>query len=216
MLTQIKICGLTTAAAVDAAIAQRADHVGLVFFAQSPRNLSLSDANALASRVAGRTRTVGVFVDPDDALLTAAVSAGPLDVIQLHGHETPARVAAVRSLSGLPVWKAIAVRTVADIAAADRYHGAADLLLFDAKTPDGAALPGGMGVRFDWTLLAGYRGATAWGLSGGLSPANIAEALSVTAAPLVDVSSGVESEPGIKDVDKIAAFAYAVRRHDDR
>lgn len=206
----IKICGISTAQALDAAIGARADHAGFVFFPRSPRNVSMQEAAALGSRAEGRIGRVGLFVDPDDTLLAEAMSAGRLDAIQLHGSETPERAAQVRARFGKPVWKALPVASRDDIARAEAYAGAADLILFDAKTPKGA-LPGGMGLAFDWSLLADWKGPVAWGLAGGLSAQNVAEAIRTTGAPLVDTSSGVESAPGVKDVDKIAAFAYAAR-----
>jgi phosphoribosylanthranilate isomerase len=150
---------------------------------------------------------VGVFVDPDDALLETAIAAGKLDAVQLHG-TAPARAAAIRAR--IPVWAAIAVKTRADLDSALNYREAADKILFDAKTPDGATRPGGMGIRFDWSLLDGFRHVMPWALSGGLTPENVAEAATRTGATLVDVSSGVETAPGVKDVDKIAAFLKAV------
>lgn len=206
----IKICGVTDAAALDAAIRSQADHAGLVFYPPSPRNLPFEEARELAARAAGRIGKVGLFVDPDDALLARAVEAGSLSAIQLHGGETPARAAQVRARFGLPVWKVLPVASPRDIARAADYVGAADLILFDAKTPKGA-LPGGMGLKFDWSLAANYRGPLAWGLAGGLTADNVAEAVRITGAPLVDTSSGVESEPGVKDLDKIAAFCRAAR-----
>jgi phosphoribosylanthranilate isomerase len=204
----IKICGLSTADTIGAAIRAGASHVGFISFPKSPRHIAPERMRALAA-LAPQVERVGVLVDPDDELLTELAATGALTALQLHGAETPARAAAIRQRFGLPVWKAIAVKTAADIAASAAYAGAADLLLFDAKTPDGAALPGGMGVRFDWTLLRGIHPALPWGLSGGLGPDNVAEAIRITRAPLVDVSSGVESAPGMKDVDKIAAFCEA-------
>ncbi len=152
-----------------------------------------------------------MFVDPDDALLDAAIAAGRLDILQLH-KTTPDRVAAIRARTGREVWAAVAVKTRADLAPAASFAGAADRLLYDAKTPDSAALPGGMGLRFDWTLLQGHAHPLPWALSGGLTPDNVVEAIRVTGATAVDVSSGVESAPGVKDVDKIAAFLKAVAR----
>lgn len=206
----IKICGVSTPGALDAAIHGRADYVGFVFFAPSPRNLTPRDAAPLAARAAGRTRRVGLFVDAADALIAEAVAAGQLDALQLHGNETPARAARLQAMFKLPVWKAIAVASAADIERAAAYVGAADLILFDAKTPRGT-LPGGMGLAFDWSLLTGWRNRAPWGLAGGLNPDNVAEAARLTGAPLVDTSSGVESAPGVKDVDRIAAFCRAAR-----
>jgi len=205
----IKICGVTTPAALDAAIAARAEHVGFNFYPLSPRFLSAADAAQLGPRAAGRIGKVGVFVDADDAAIAEAIAAAGLDALQLHGSETPARAAQIGMQFGLPVWKALAVASRDDIARADVFAGAADLALFDAKTPKGAALTGGMGLSFDWNLVAGWKGPMAWGLAGGLTPDNVAEAARLTGAPLVDTSSGVESAPGVKDVDKIAAFCKA-------
>ena len=206
----IKICGISTPATLDAAIGARADHVGLVFYPPSPRYLSLPEAAELAGRAAGRIAKVGLFVDASDATIAEAVGAAKLDALQLHGSETPQRTAELRARFGVPVWKVIAVASLADISRGDAYAGAADLILFDAKTPKGT-LPGGMGLVFDWALLGAYRGALPWGLAGGLSIDNVAEAVRVTRAPLVDTSSCVESAPGVKDVDKIAAFCKAAR-----
>ena len=207
----IKICGIASPAALDAVIAARADHAGLVFFPPSPRNVTLADAAALGARAAGRIGRVGLFVDADDALLADAVSAASLDAIQLHGKETPQRAAELRSRFGIPVWKALSIASADDVARAAAYVGAVDLVLFDAKTPKGT-LPGGMGLAFDWSLLTAWKAPCAWGLAGGLSADNVAEAVRLTGAPLVDASSGVESAPGVKDAGKIAAFCAAVRR----
>lgn len=209
-MTGIKICGIDRAEALEAAIAARASHVGLVYYPPSPRFLKSAKAATLASQAKGRITRVGLFVDPDDATLAEGVATG-LDAIQLHGEETPARVAEVKARFGLDVWKVLPVATADDIARSEAYHGAADFLLFDAKTPKGA-LPGGMGLRFDWSLLAAYRGPTAWGLAGGLNAGNVADAIARTSAPLVDASSGIESAAGVKDVAKIAAFCDAAHR----
>lgn len=207
----IKICGINTPAALDAAIAVNVDYVGLVFFPRSPRNLSVRDAAVLGTRNAGRSRTVGLFVDADDALIGEAVLAARLDVIQLHGSETPERAAQLRAAFGIPVWKALSVSGKADVERAAIYQGAADLVLFDAKAPKGADLPGGLGLTFDWSLLAAHRGPMPWGLAGGLSPGNVTDAVRQTGATLVDVSSGVESAPGVKDEERIRAFCRAAR-----
>jgi phosphoribosylanthranilate isomerase len=204
----IKICGISNAEALDAAIKARSDHVGFNFFPPSPRFVDLRKAMELGQRAAGRIGRVGVFVDADDAAIGEAVAAAGLDAIQLHGDEPPGRAAQLRQRFGLPVWKVLSVAGPADIERAASYRDAADLILFDAKTPKGT-LPGGMGLSFDWSLLASYRGPLPWGLAGGLTPVNVAEAARLTGAPLVDTSSGVESSPGIKDVDKIAAFCKA-------
>ncbi|WP_066552792.1 phosphoribosylanthranilate isomerase [Croceicoccus bisphenolivorans] len=210
MATRIKICGISKADALEAAIAARADYAGFVFYPPSPRAVTPREAAPLGERAAGRISRVGLFVDATDEEIGEAVAAAKLDVLQLHGKETPERAATLRSRFGLPVWKAIAVSGASDLAKSSEYAGAVDLTLFDAKTPKGA-LPGGMGLRFDWDLLRGYRSATEWGIAGGIGTDNVAEAISVTNAPLVDVSSGVESAPGVKDTDKIAAFCRAAR-----
>ena len=209
-MTLTKICGLSTPDTVDAALKGGATHIGLVFFPPSPRHLSHDAAEELASRVPDHVGKVGVFVDPDDETLARAVDAGRLDALQLHS-TAPARVAAVRARFGRETWAAVAIKTRADLDGARAYAGAADRILYDAKTPPGATRPGGMGVPFDWALLDGHRHPAPWGLSGGLDPANVAEAIRRTGAPLVDVSSGVEVAPGVKDVDKIAAFLRAAR-----
>ncbi len=206
----IKICGISTALALEAALKAQADYVGFVFYPPSPRNLTLAEAAELGAQAAGHTLRVGLFVDASDALLGDAVAAARLDVLQLHGAESPARVADLKARFGLTVWKALPVAGRDDVLRADAYTSAADLILFDAKTPKGT-LPGGMGVAFDWNLVAGWKGACAWGLAGGLSADNVAKAVRLTAAPLVDTSSGVESAPGVKDAAKIAAFCRAVR-----
>lgn len=207
----IKICGVSTPDALDAAIAARADYVGFVFYPRSPRHLDAAAASRLATRAGPAIAKVGLFVDPDDAMVADAVEAGELDVLQLHGDESPERAARLRERFGLPVWKAVPVARAEDVAAASRFRGAADLLLFDAKTPEGE-LPGGMGLAFDWSLLSARDPGMPWGLAGGLSAGNVANAVRETGAPLVDTSSGVESGPGVKDVDKIAAFCEAARR----
>ena len=204
-----KICGLSTPKMLDAAIAGGASHVGLVFFPPSPRAVSFDMACGLAARVPPHVTKVGIFVDPCNALIDQAIESGALDAIQLHS-VTPGRAAALKQHSGREVWVAVPVKTSGDLDVATNYRGAADKILYDAKTPDGAALPGGMGLRFDWSLLDGFRHPLPWALSGGLSPDNVAEAARRTGATLVDVSSGVETAPGAKDVDKIAAFLQAV------
>jgi phosphoribosylanthranilate isomerase len=203
-----KICGLSTPATLGAAIAGGASHVGFVFFPPSPRDVDVDHAAGLAANVPSHVGRVGVFVDPDDGLVDRAVRTAKLDAIQLH-RTAPERVAALRRLAGIPAWAAVATKTRADLDIAARFAGAADRILYDAKTPDDAALPGGMGLRFDWGLLDGFRHPLPWALSGGLDAGNVAEAARRTGAILVDVSSGVESAPGIKDVDKIAAFLKA-------
>lgn len=207
----IKICGVTTRDALDAAIHARATHVGFNFFPPSPRFLHLGQAPALAAQAEGHLVRVGVFVDAADDAIADAVAAARLDAIQLHGKEDPARAAQLRARFGKPVWKVMSVAGPEDIARADLYAGTADFILFDAKTPKGAALPGGLGLAFDWNLLRAYRGPLPWGLAGGLSPASVAEAVRGTGASLVDVSSGVESAPGVKNAELIRAFCLNAR-----
>lgn len=207
MPTTAKICGLTTAATLDAAVAGGASHVGFVFFPASPRDIAPDEAAGLASRLPSHVQAVGVFVDPDDQQIARA--APFLRVVQLH-KTAPARAAAIRARFDREIWAAIPVRTRADLGAAASYQGAADRILFDAKPPEGAALPGGLGLRFDWRLLDGFRHPLPWALSGGLDPDNVGEAIGITGARLVDVSSGIESAPGVKDVDKIAAFLQRI------
>ncbi|PTD19305.1 phosphoribosylanthranilate isomerase [Sphingomonas fennica] len=206
MPVQTKICGLSTPETLGAAIAHGAAYVGFVFFPKSPRNLDFDRAAALAALIPGHIRKVGVLVNPDDAFVDRAVAAAGLDILQLHGAEPPERAAVLARRHGIGIWKAIPVKARADLAAAARYRDAADHILYDAKTPDEADLPGGMGLRFDWHLLEGFRHPLPWALSGGLDARNLAEAVGVTGADLVDTSSGVETSPGVKDVDKIAAF----------
>ncbi|HMO69305.1 MAG TPA: phosphoribosylanthranilate isomerase [Novosphingobium sp.] len=206
----IKICGISAPDTLEAAIAARADHVGFVFFPRSPRALTPREAAPLGDRARGRVGRVGPFVDADDALIAEAVAAAGLDAIQLQGAESPARAAEVKARFGLPVWKALAVAAPGDADKARSFAGAVDLVLFDARTPKGT-LPGGMGLSFDWNLVARWNGPVAWGLAGGLNPANVAEAVQLTGTALVDTSSGVESAPGTKDAGLIAAFCKAAR-----
>lgn len=210
MPVHTKICGLSTPETLDAALRHGASHVGFVFFPPSPRHLDFARAAQLAARVPSHVRRVGVFVDPDDALVEQAVASGTIDAVQLH-KTAASRVAAIRARTGLESWAAVAVKTRADLDAAGAFAGAADRILYDAKTPDDAKLPGGMGLRFDWALLDGFRHPLPWALSGGLDPANVGEAIARTGATLVDVSSGVESAPGVKDMDKIGAFLKATQ-----
>jgi phosphoribosylanthranilate isomerase len=212
--TLTKICGLTTADALDAALQARADFVGFVFFPPSPRNVSFDLARDLAAQVNGRARKVALSVDADDALHAAIVDALAPDMLQLHGHETPERVMALKARFGLPVMKALPVETAADLAAVPVYAGIADWLLFDARAPKDATRPGGLGRPFDWTLLKGLDPGLPFMLSGGLEPGNVGQALAVTRAPAVDVSSGVEVRPGVKDPSRIRAFIRAVREAD--
>jgi phosphoribosylanthranilate isomerase len=209
--TRVKICGLTDAAGIAAAAHAGATYVGFVFFAKSPRNVVLEQARALALDVPVGVAKVALVVDPDDATLDALLAHVPIDMLQLHGHETPARVAAVRSRYGLPVMKAVGVADAHDLAQIEAYALVADQLLIDAKPPQNAALPGGNGLSFDWRLLAGRTWSCPWMLAGGLTPANVAQAIALTGARQVDVSSGVESAPGVKDGVQIAAFVRAAQ-----
>lgn len=206
----IKICGITTPDALEACIANRANHIGFNFYAPSPRHAAPALAAELARQADGRIQRVGVFVDAGDALLAEVLAAARLDALQLHGGESPERVAAVRRAFGLPIWKVLSIASREDLARADAYVDAADFLLLDAKTPKGT-LPGGMGLSFDWSLLSGWKAPLPWGLAGGLSPRNVADAVRATGAPMVDTASGVESAPGVKDAALIAAFCAAAR-----
>jgi phosphoribosylanthranilate isomerase len=204
----VKICGLSTPETLAAAVQAGADYVGLVHFEKSPRHVSLAEAARLRAGVAPHVKVVLLLVDSAPALLAKAVREVRPDVVQFHGAETPEALARFRAETGIAAWKALGVKDAASLADAARYHGAADLLLFDAPA---SGLPGGNGTRFDWDLLRAYKAPTPWGLAGGLTPANVAEAIRLTGAGLVDTSSGVERSPGIKDVDKIAAFCKATR-----
>lgn len=211
MKTQIKICGLSTETAIDAAIESGATHIGLVHFEKSPRHVSLERAAQLRAHAGDRIRTVLLLVNADPKLTGKAIGDIKPDVVQFHGSETPEWLKLVADNSGLEIWKALGVKDAPTLAKSDRYIGAADRLLFDAPAK---ALPGGTGTSFDWSLLAGHDHQIAWGLAGGLDPDNVSDALTATRAPLVDVSSGVESAPGVKQVDRIAAFCQAVREFD--
>jgi phosphoribosylanthranilate isomerase len=211
-MAKAKICGLSTPEAVQAALDGGAAYIGFVFFAKSPRNIAPEAAAKLAQPARGKAGIVAVTVDPDDALLDRLMATLKPDVIQLHGKETPARVAEIGRRTGAEIMKAISVSTIADLDAAKAYDGAADHIMLDAKAPADADLPGGNGARFDWTLPQGRRFNRPWFLAGGLDPWNVAEALSASGAPLVDVSSGVERGPGYKDPRLISAFLDAVRR----
>jgi phosphoribosylanthranilate isomerase len=206
--TLVKICGLSTPETLAAAVAAGADYVGLVHFDKSPRHLSLAEAARLRGAVPPHVKTVLLVVNPAPAALAEAVREVDPDVVQFHGSETPETLARFRSATGIEAWRALGVRDAASLAEAARFHGAADRLLFDAPA---SGLPGGNGTVFDWSLLKAYKAPTPWGLAGGLTPANVADAIRLTGAPLVDTSSGVESAPGIKDVDRIAAFCKAAR-----
>ncbi|WP_400769889.1 phosphoribosylanthranilate isomerase [Methylosinus sporium] len=207
----VKICGLSTAPTLEATIAAGADMAGFVFFEKSPRHITLETARELGRVAQGRIRKVALTVDADDSTLDAIVAALAPDLLQLHGAETPERVAATKARFGLPIIKAIGVAGAADVARAAAFREAADILLFDAKPAPNAAVPGGAGTVFDWELMRGYGGGDSM-LSGGLDAANVAEALRLTGAPALDVSSGVERERGVKDEAMIAAFVAAARK----
>lgn len=211
MPVDVKICGLTDPAAVDAAVAGGARFVGFVFFPPSPRALTLDKAAALAGRVPATVGRVAVTVDADDALLGTILAAVPIDLIQLHGSEPPARVAAVRANFRRPVIKALPVGDVADLARAEAYAETADWLLFDARPPAGATLPGGNAVSFDWRLLRRLSVRRPWLLAGGLALDNLAAAVAASGAAAVDVSSGVEDRPGVKNIAKIRALLALAR-----
>jgi phosphoribosylanthranilate isomerase len=212
----VKICGLSTPEAIDAALEADADMVGFVFFAPSPRHLGFEAAGHLGARVRGRAVKVALSVNASDADLSAFVAALKPDLLQLHGTETPERVATVRSRFGLPVMKAFAIETRADLSSIRLYANVADRLLFDARPPRAATRPGGLGKSFDWRLLENLDLGVPFMLSGGLNPDNVGEALHITRAPGVDVSSGVERTPGVKDPDKIKAFVRAARQAAER
>jgi phosphoribosylanthranilate isomerase len=207
----IKICGLMTPQALDAALDSGADLVGFVFFAPSPRNLGLELARTLGERVRGRAGKVALTVNANNHTLGGIVDALKPDMLQLHGKETPERVAVVRSRFGLPVMKAVPIAERADLSPIREYAQVADRLIFDARAPQDATRPGGLGKPFDWTLLSGIDPGIPFMLSGGLDANNVAQALRITRAPGVDVSSGVERAPGEKDPDMIRAFIRAAR-----
>lgn len=206
---RVKICGLTRPQDVSAAVKGGAGYVGFVFFPKSPRHLDIETARGLAAEVPPGVAKVALTVNADDAALSALLDRVPIDILQLHGAETPDRVAEIRRMTGLPVMKAVGIRDADDLAALDSYAAVADMILVDAKPPKEAALPGGNGIAFDWRLIAGRRWPVPWMLAGGLSPDNVAEAVRLTGARQVDVSSGVESAPGVKDAARIAAFVAA-------
>ncbi len=212
MALDIKICGLSTPETVTAALEGGASHVGFIFFPKSPRNVTPERAGELREAATGRAQAVAVTVDADDALLDVIVAAMRPDILQLHGKETPERVAEVRERYTLPVMKALSISGPADLLPIQGFVGIADRLLLDAKAPKGSDLPGGNGVSFDWRLLAALDPNLDYMLSGGLNADNVAEAIRIAHPPGLDVSSGVESAPGVKDVARIAAFFEAVKR----
>ncbi|EDM69823.1 N-(5'-phosphoribosyl)anthranilate isomerase [Roseobacter sp. AzwK-3b] len=208
---KVKICGLTDPADVPAAILAGASYVGFVFFPKSPRNLDLEAAAFMAAAVPEGIIRVALTVDPDDALLDALTAHVQIDMIQLHGHETPARVTQIKQRTGLPVMKAVGVADETDLTQIDFYEKVADQILVDAKPPAGADRPGGNAMAFDWTLLSGRRWSKPWMLAGGLNPDNVADAVHQTGARQLDVSSGVERAPGEKDADLMRAFIDRAR-----
>lgn len=211
-MTEVKICGLTTPEALAVAAEAGADLVGFVFFPPSPRAVTPAQAGALSASLTGGPKRVGLFVDPDDALIEAVLAAAPLDILQLHGGETPARVAEVRAKFGHPVMKALGIATEADLTQIDEFAPVSDRLLLDAKPPPEASRPGGNAEAFEWRLARLKAIPVPWLLAGGLTPANVAEAIRIAGAPGVDVSSGVERAKGVKDAGLIRDFIQAVRR----
>ena len=210
-MTSAKICGLTTPETLDAALAGGAAFVGAVVFPKSPRHIAPLRAATLFERARGRAKIVAVTVDADDALLTELALVLRPDLIQLHGSESPARAEQVRTLTGAGIIKALPIRVHEDFAEAEAWEPFVDHLMFDAKPPEGSDLPGGVGARFDWTLLADRAFRRPWFVAGGLSPENVGDAIRISGAPAVDVSSGVETSPGVKDPALIAAFIEAAR-----
>lgn len=210
MSISIKFCGLSQPADIAAAAEAGARYVGFVFFPKSPRAVSLTQARDLALAVPVGVAKVGLVVDPEDPFLDQLLAEVPLDILQLHGHETPTRVAEIRARTGLPVMKAIGIADADDLGQIADYAAVSDQLLIDAKPPKNADLPGGNGLSFDWRLLAGRRWPVPWMLAGGLTPDNVRLAVQMTGAQQVDVSSGVESRAGVKDPTLIHAFADAV------
>jgi phosphoribosylanthranilate isomerase len=214
MSTEAKICGIRSEAALDAALEGGARYIGLVIFPTSPRNVDLATATRLADRARGKAKVVALLVDPDDALVQRVAEDVQPDFLQLHGAESPLRVKDIRRLSGIPIIKAVGVSGIADVTAAIAYFEpghAADIVLFDAKPPKDATRTGGHGKAFDWSVLQDLPQGLSWMLSGGLTPDNVAEAIRVTGATQVDVSSGVESAPGVKDPEMIRRFLRAVK-----
>jgi phosphoribosylanthranilate isomerase len=215
MTLDIKICGLSEPSTLEAALQGGASHVGFIFFPKSPRNVSLEQAGELVRRVGGRARSVAVSVDAGDELLDALIAVVRPDILQLHGSETPARVAAVKGRYGIPVMKAISVRHRQDLDDLTPYIRIADRFLLDAKPPKESELPGGNGVSFDWTVLESLDRGIDYMLSGGVNADNVANAIASTRASGVDVSSGVESSPGVKDAGRIAEFLALARSADE-
>ena len=211
MKLDIKICGLKTPEAVDHAVALGATHIGFIFFSKSPRHIDPADAGRLADRVRGRAKIVSVSVNADNDELDELVSMIRPDILQLHGQERPDRALTVKAVTGLPVWKALSVSEADDLNRIDDYEGIADRFLFDAKAPKNSELPGGNGVSFDWTLLKGMSERVDYMLSGGLTKDNVGEAIRIARPLGIDLSSGVESSPGVKSLDMMDEFFAAVR-----
>ncbi|HEY2032648.1 MAG TPA: phosphoribosylanthranilate isomerase [Rhizomicrobium sp.] len=211
MTIQVKICGINSVESADAAVRAGAEFAGLVFHPKSPRALHMEQARALSDRMKGRTRVVALVVDPDDATLKTVIAGAKPDFIQLHGSESVARVGEIKSMTGLPVIKAIGIAEASDISKATPYEAIADMLMFDAKAPAGATREGGHGAAFDWQLLRGRSFSRPWLLAGGLNADNVARAISISGVPGVDVSSGVETAPGQKSAEMIRAFIDSVR-----
>lgn len=207
----VKICGLRTSADIAAAADAGAQYLGFNFFAKSPRSVTNAQAAALAAEVPVGIAKVALVVNADDAMLDALTKTVPIDILQLHGGETPARVAQVQARYGLPVMKVVGVADADDLSALDAHAKVADMILVDTKPPKNAVLPGGNGLAFDWRLIAGRRWPVPWMLAGGLTADNVAEAVRMTGAPQVDVASGVETAPGVKDPDLMAAFVAAAQ-----
>lgn len=208
---RVKMCGLTRADDVSAAVDAGAAYIGLNFFERSPRYLSIEAMRAIALTIPVGVAKVALVVDADDAALDALTAGVPLDMLQLHGHESPARVADIKARYGLPVMKVLGIAGADDLAQIDAQSAVADQLLVDAKPPKGATRPGGNAVAFDWGLIAGRRWSVPWMLAGGLTPDNVAEAVRATGARQVDVASGIESAPGVKDADLMRAFVAAAQ-----
>jgi phosphoribosylanthranilate isomerase len=216
MKPDIKICGLRTADTVDRAVSRGATHVGFIFFPKSPRDIAPEIAGDLADRIRGKAKIVAVTVDATDEELDDIVHLLRPDILQMHGHESPERLLHVKALYGLPVMKAFSVRDAADLDRVDPYIGVADRFLFDAKAPAGSELPGGNGVSFDWSIMASLDDSLDYMLSGGLNKDNVAEAIASTGARGIDISSGVESAPGVKDLEMIDAFFQAIAKANHR
>ena len=208
---QVKICGLSTPESVKTTVVAGASYIGFVFFPKSPRHITFSQAAELAKDVPESVTKVALTVNATDEFLTEMLAAVPVDMLQLHGSEPVERVVEIKARFGLPVMKAVGIADESDLPALDAYSAVVDQLLVDAKRPKGSALPGGNAVAFDWRLIAGRKWTVPWMLAGGLTPENVAEAIRLTGAKMVDVSSGVESAPGVKNLDKIAAFVRAAK-----